>query len=205
MVNLHFQFSTVINCLAGLGGARPSRREVRQGVRDQSDRDQPQSRSGSGGRGEAGRRRVLAQHQLRTDEGADLTRHLQAAAGTMDGIIDTVSAAHDLTPLIMLLRTHGKLVPVGSPGKPVQLPLYPLQSGGKSVAGSMIGGMTDTQEMVDFAADVEVIGMHDVNAAMERLQKGDVRYRFVIDVANTVARARELEFITQNMIALHMQ
>ncbi|KAG8074101.1 hypothetical protein GUJ93_ZPchr0006g42816 [Zizania palustris] len=164
----------------------------------------------------------------------------QAAAGTMDGIIDTVSAAHDLTPLIMLLRTHGKLVPVGSPGKPVQLPLYPLQSGecssplglgphihqlqpmpahayfasqpssppsagGKSVAGSMIGGMTDTQEMVDFAADVEVIGMHDVNAAMERLQKGDVRYRFVIDVANTVARARELEFITQNMIALHMQ
>ncbi|KAL5217518.1 hypothetical protein ABZP36_018202 [Zizania latifolia] len=121
---------------------------------------------------------------------------MKAAAGTMDGIIDTVSAAHDLTPLIMLLRTHGKLVPVGSPGKPVQLALYPLQSGGKSVAGSMIGGMRDTQEMVDFAAehgiaaDVEVIGMEDVNAAMERLQKGDVRYRFVVDVANTVARAR---------------
>lgn len=66
---------------------------------------------------------------------------------------------------------------------------------GKSVAGSMIGGMRDTQEMVDFAvehgvaAEVEVIGMEDVNGAMERLQKGDVRYRFVIDVANTMARA----------------
>ncbi|EAZ26111.1 hypothetical protein OsJ_09971 [Oryza sativa Japonica Group] len=150
---------------------------------------------------------------------------MKAAAGTMDGIIDTVSAVHDLTPLITLLRTHGQLVPVGSPGKPVQLALYPLQSGpspvgpridwaggpirarwavlmvcdvadGKSVAGSMIGGMRDTQEMVDFAvehgvaAEVEVIGMEDVNGAMERLQKGDVRYRFVIDVANTMARAR---------------
>ncbi|XP_006649655.2 probable cinnamyl alcohol dehydrogenase 9 [Oryza brachyantha] len=121
---------------------------------------------------------------------------MKAAAGTIDGIIDTVSAVHDLTPLIMLLRTHGKLVPVGSPGKPVQLALYPLQSGGKSVAGSMIGGMRETQEMIDFAgehgvtAEVEVIGMEDVNDAMERLQKGDVRYRFVIDVANTIARAR---------------
>uniref|UniRef100_A0A0E0KAP8 cinnamyl-alcohol dehydrogenase n=1 Tax=Oryza punctata TaxID=4537 RepID=A0A0E0KAP8_ORYPU len=121
---------------------------------------------------------------------------MKAAAGTMDGIIDTVSAVHDLTPLITLLRTHGKLVPVGSPGKPVQLALYPLQSGGKSVAGSMIGGMRDTQEMVDYAvehgvaAEVEVIGMEDVNGAMERLQKGDVRYRFVIDVANTMARGR---------------
>uniref|UniRef100_A0A0D9Z455 cinnamyl-alcohol dehydrogenase n=1 Tax=Oryza glumipatula TaxID=40148 RepID=A0A0D9Z455_9ORYZ len=121
---------------------------------------------------------------------------MKAAAGTMDGIIDTVSAVHDLTPLITLLRTHGQLVPVGSPGKPVQLALYPLQSDGKSVAGSMIGGMRDTQEMVDFAvehgvaAEVEVIGMEDVNGAMERLQKGDVRYRFVIDVANTMARAR---------------
>lgn len=123
------------------------------------------------------------------------TERMKAAIGTMDGIIDTVSAVHDLTPLIMLLKTHGKLVPVGSPAKPVQLALYPLQSGGKIVAGSMIGGMRDTQEMIDFAAEhsiaaeVEVIGIGDVNAAMERLQKGDVRYRFVIDIANTMARA----------------
>uniref|UniRef100_A0A0D9VRE1 cinnamyl-alcohol dehydrogenase n=1 Tax=Leersia perrieri TaxID=77586 RepID=A0A0D9VRE1_9ORYZ len=123
-------------------------------------------------------------------------QQMKAAAGTMDGIIDTVSAVHDLTPLITLLRTHGKLVPVGSPGKPVQLALYPLQSGGKSVAGSMIGGMREMQEMIDFAvehgvaAEVEVIGMEDINDAMKRLEKGDVRYRFVIDVANTIARAR---------------
>lgn len=63
------------------------------------------------------------------------------------------------------------------------------------MAGSMIGGMGDTQEMIDFAAEhniaaeVEVIGIEDVNAAMERLQKGDVRHRFVIDVASTMARA----------------
>ncbi|XP_072972884.1 probable cinnamyl alcohol dehydrogenase 9 [Typha angustifolia] len=120
---------------------------------------------------------------------------MKVAKGTMDGIIDTVSAVHEISPLIALLKTYGKLIMLGAPNKPVELPIFPLINGGKIVAGSMIGGMKDTQEMIDFAAEhnitaeVEVIGMNDVNVAMERLEKGDVRYRFVIDVAKNIANA----------------
>lgn len=117
---------------------------------------------------------------------------MQAAKATMDGIIDTVSAVHPLLPLIELLKSHGKLVMLGAPDRPVELPLFPLLMGRKIVAGSTTGGMKETQEMLDFAgnhnitADVEVISMDYLNTAMERLAKGDVRYRFVIDVANTL-------------------
>ncbi|KAF8404740.1 hypothetical protein HHK36_009629 [Tetracentron sinense] len=117
---------------------------------------------------------------------------MQAAMGTMDGILDTVSAAHPLLPLIGLLKNHGKLVMVGAPDKPLELPVFPLIMGRKLVGGSGIGGMKETQEMIDFAAkhnitaDIEVISMDYVNTAMERLAKGDVKYRFVIDVANTL-------------------
>ncbi|KAJ6750900.1 hypothetical protein OIU85_001438 [Salix viminalis] len=117
---------------------------------------------------------------------------MQAAAGTMDGIIDTVSAAHPLFPLLGLLKTQGKLVLVGAPVKPLELPVFPLIMGRKIVGGSSIGGMKETQEMIDFAAennitaDVEVIPMDYVNTAFERLSKADVRYRFVIDVGNTL-------------------
>ncbi|KAM1161353.1 hypothetical protein ACFX2B_000468 [Malus domestica] len=117
---------------------------------------------------------------------------MQAAMGTLDGIIDTVSAVHPLLPLIGLLKSHGKLVMVGAPEKPLELPVFPLLVGRKIVAGSGIGGMKETQEMIDFAAkhsitaDIEVIPMDYVNIAMERLLKGDVRYRFVIDIGNTL-------------------
>ncbi|XP_042506929.1 probable mannitol dehydrogenase [Macadamia integrifolia] len=117
---------------------------------------------------------------------------MQAAMGTLDGILDTVSAVHPLEPLINLLKTNGKLVLVGVPDKPLELPIFPLLMGRKLVAGSGIGGLKETQEMVDFAgkhnitADIEVISMDYVNTAMERLAKGDVKYRFVIDVANTL-------------------
>ncbi|XP_052195506.1 probable mannitol dehydrogenase isoform X1 [Diospyros lotus] len=117
---------------------------------------------------------------------------MQAAMGTMDGIIDTVSAPHSLLPLISLLKTQGKLVMVGAPEKPLELPVFPLLIGRKIVGGSCIGGMKETQEMIDFAgkhnitADIEVIPMEYVNTAMERLGKADVRYRFVIDIANTL-------------------
>ncbi|CAK9156011.1 unnamed protein product [Ilex paraguariensis] len=120
---------------------------------------------------------------------------MQAAMGTMDGIIDTVSAVHPLLPLIGLLKSHGKLVMVGAPEKPLELPVFPLLMGRKLVAGSGIGGMKETQEMIDFAAehnitaDIEVIPMDYVNTAMERLVKADVRYRFVIDVGNTLKAA----------------
>ncbi|BFG35657.1 hypothetical protein CerSpe_219310 [Prunus speciosa] len=117
---------------------------------------------------------------------------MKAAMGTMDGIIDTVSAVHPLLPLIGLLKNNGKLVLVGAPEKPLELPVFPLLMGRKIVAGSAVGGMKETQEMIDFAgkhnitANVEVIPVDYVNTAMERLIKTDVRYRFVIDIANTL-------------------
>ncbi|KAK2975646.1 hypothetical protein RJ640_000671 [Escallonia rubra] len=117
---------------------------------------------------------------------------MQAAMGTMDGIIDTISAVHPLVPLIGLLKTHGKLVMVGGPEKPLELPVFPLLMGRKLVAGSIIGGMKETQEMIDLAAkhnitaNIELIPMDYVNTAMERLVKGDVRYRFVVDIGNTL-------------------
>ncbi|XP_021714045.1 probable mannitol dehydrogenase [Chenopodium quinoa] len=117
---------------------------------------------------------------------------MQAATGTLDGIIDTVSAPHPLLPLISLLKTEGKLITVGAPDKPLELPVFPLIMGRKMVGGSGIGGMMETQEMIDFAAkhdikaDIEVIPMDYVNTAMERLHKADVSYRFVIDIGNTL-------------------
>ncbi|ONK65830.1 uncharacterized protein A4U43_C06F1410 [Asparagus officinalis] len=118
-------------------------------------------------------------------------QQIQAAMGTMDGIIDTVSAVHAIMPLIFLLKAHGKMILVGLPDKPFELPAFSLILGGKILAGSAMGGLKDTQEMIDFAgkhnitADIELIQMEDVNKAMERLAKGDVKYRFVIDVANS--------------------
>ncbi|KAK9713197.1 hypothetical protein RND81_06G010800 [Saponaria officinalis] len=120
---------------------------------------------------------------------------IKAALGTMDGIIDTVSAQHAILPLLGLLKSQGKLVLVGLPEKPLELSAFPLVGGRKTVAGSCIGGMKETQEMIDFAAkhgvkaDVEVVAMDYVNTAMERLTKSDVRYRFVIDVGNTLKAA----------------
>ncbi|KAM6564000.1 hypothetical protein CsatB_023998 [Cannabis sativa] len=120
---------------------------------------------------------------------------LQAAIGSMDGIIDTVSAVHPLLPLLGLLKPHGKLIMVGAPEKPLELPVFPLLMGRKIIGGSCIGGMKETQEMIDLAAkhnitaEIEVIPIDYVNTAMERLAKADVRYRFVIDVANTMKPA----------------
>ncbi|WJX61799.1 cinnamyl-alcohol dehydrogenase [Trifolium repens] len=117
---------------------------------------------------------------------------MKAAMGTLDGIIDTVSADHPLLLLIGLLKSHGKLVMVGAPEKPLELPVFPLLAGRKIVAGSLIGGIKETQEMIDFAAkhnvklDIEIIPIDYVNTAMERLLKADVKYRFVIDIGNTL-------------------
>ncbi|CAN4114800.1 unnamed protein product [Withania somnifera] len=117
---------------------------------------------------------------------------MQAAVGSLDGIIDTVSAIHPLLPLIDLLKPHGKLVMVGAPDKPLELPIHPLLMGRKLVAGSAIGGIKETQEMLDYAAkhnvtpDVEVVPMDYVNTALERLSKSDVKYRFVLDIGNTL-------------------
>ncbi|KAL8160484.1 hypothetical protein V2J09_002021 [Rumex salicifolius] len=118
---------------------------------------------------------------------------MKAAMGSMDFIIDTVSAVHPLAPLLGLLKVNGKLITVGLPDKPLQLPIFPLALGRKLVGGSDIGGMKETQEMLDFCAahnitaDVEVIRIDYINTAMERLAKSDVRYRFVVDVASSLS------------------
>ncbi|KAL3527267.1 hypothetical protein ACH5RR_011923 [Cinchona calisaya] len=120
---------------------------------------------------------------------------MQAAAGTMDGIIDTVSAVHPILPLINLVKAQGNIVMVGAPEKPLELATFPLIVGRKTLSGSAIGGLKETQEMIDFAAkhnilaDVEVIPMDYVNTAMERLLKADVKYRFVIDIENSLKSA----------------
>lgn len=117
---------------------------------------------------------------------------MQAAMGTLNGIIDTVSASHPILPLIGLLKSNGKLVMVGGVAKPLELPVFSLLGGRKLVAGSLIGGIKETQEMIDFAAehnvkpDIEVVPIDYVNTAMERLEKADVKYRFVIDIGNTL-------------------
>ncbi|KAK8672858.1 hypothetical protein V6N13_111215 [Hibiscus sabdariffa] len=118
---------------------------------------------------------------------------MKSAIGSMDYIIDTVSAAHPLLPLLSVLKVNGKLVTVGLPNKPLELPVFPLVFGRKLVGGSDVGGMKETQEMLDFcakhniAADIELIRMDEINTAMERLAKSDVRYRFVIDVGNSLS------------------
>ncbi|XVF88337.1 hypothetical protein PTKIN_Ptkin19aG0042800 [Pterospermum kingtungense] len=112
----------------------------------------------------------------------------------MDYIIDTVSADHLLLPLLSLLKINGKLVTVGLPDKPLELPIFPLVMGRKLVGGSDIRGMKETQKMLEFCTkhnittDIELIHMDDINTAMERLAKFDVRYCFVIDVANSLSQ-----------------
>ncbi|MGZ8559761.1 MAG: NAD(P)-dependent alcohol dehydrogenase [Chitinophagaceae bacterium] len=109
--------------------------------------------------------------------------------GSFDFILDTVSADHDYNFYLGLLSTNGVMVCVGAPPTPAQIPAINLIFGRKSVAGSLIGGIPETQEMLDFCAkhnivsDVEVIAIRDINEAYERMLKGDVRYRFVIDMA----------------------
>jgi uncharacterized zinc-type alcohol dehydrogenase-like protein len=109
--------------------------------------------------------------------------------GSFDFILDTVSADHDYSFYLGLLRTNGVMVCVGAPPSPAQIPAFNLIFGRKSVAGSLIGGIPETQEMLDYCAehnivsDVEIIAMKDINEAYERLLTGDVRYRFVIDMA----------------------
>ncbi|QEM12854.1 MULTISPECIES: NAD(P)-dependent alcohol dehydrogenase [Mucilaginibacter] len=114
---------------------------------------------------------------------------LKAVAGTFDFILDTVSAEHDLNVYLGLLKTNGTHVCVGVPTKPAEIAAFSIIGGRKSLAGSMIGGLPETQEMLDFCAehnivsDIELIDMKDIHAAYDRMLKGDVRYRFVIDMA----------------------
>jgi alcohol dehydrogenase (NADP+) len=106
-----------------------------------------------------------------------------------DFIIDTVSAPHNYNMYLNLLKTNGTMICVGIPPTPVELYGFALLGNRRSIAGSSIGGIKETQEMLDYCvehniiSDVEVIAIKDINTAYERMLKGDVRYRFVIDMA----------------------
>ena len=115
---------------------------------------------------------------------------MTAAANSFDLIIDTVPVKHDLMPYLPLLDIDGTLVLVGQLGPVDTIDTMPLLLGRRRVTGSPIGGIRETQELLDFAAeknilpDVEMIGIQDINHAFERLERADVRYRFVIDMAS---------------------
>ena len=118
---------------------------------------------------------------------------MQKHAGSFDFILDCVSADHDINAYIHLLRRDGNITLVGAPEKPLPVSAFGLIMGRRSLSGSPIGGIAETQEMLDFCgahkitADVEVIPMQKVNEAYERLLKADVKYRFSIDMASLKA------------------
>ncbi|TKD06579.1 NAD(P)-dependent alcohol dehydrogenase [Polyangium fumosum] len=135
-------------------------------------------------RKEADARRLGANHFLVSSDPSALAKQ----AGSFDFILDTVSATHDVNALLGLLRRDGTIVLVGAPEKPLPIGAFGLVMGRKTLAGSLIGGIKETQEMLDYCgekgitSDVEVIPMQQVNEAYDRTVKGDVRYRFVIDM-----------------------
>lgn len=115
---------------------------------------------------------------------------MQKHAGSFDFILDAVSAEHDINAYIALLKRDGNLTLVGAPEKPLPVAAFGLIFGRRSISGSPIGSLAETQEMLDFCAehnitaDIELINAEQINEAYERLLKGDVKYRFVIDMAS---------------------
>lgn len=113
---------------------------------------------------------------------------MQANAERFDFLLDTVSAPHDINAYLNLLKLDGTLVLVGVPDKAPELQAFSLIGRRRSIAGSLIGGIPETQEMLDYCgkhnivSDVEIIPIQQINEAYERMIKGDVRYRFVIDM-----------------------
>ncbi len=148
---------------------------------------------------------VLSTSESKRQDALDLGAHdfgatrdpdtFKARARTFDFIIDTVSAPHDYNAYLSLLKTDGTMVLLGVPDAPAALHSGSLIMQRRRLAGSLIGGIRETQEMLDFcarhdiASDIELIGIEQVNEAYERMVKGDVRYRFVIDSASLGSRA----------------
>ena len=135
---------------------------------------------------EADARRLGAKHFVVTKSAAAL----EALKNKLDLIIDTVSAPHDYGAYLAMLRARGAMVIVGAPTSSITVSPFSLIMGSKSLAGSLIGGIAETQEMLDhcakhgIASDIELIGIDKINEAYERVLKSDVRYRFVIDIAS---------------------
>ncbi len=138
---------------------------------------------------EADAKKLGAHHFVVTTD----KEQVKAAKGTFDFILDTVSAEHDFNMyLSLLLRTNGTHICVGVPPNAAEIKAFSLLDGRKSLAGSGIGGIKETQEMLDYCAannivsDIEMIDIKDIQNAYDRMLKGDVRYRFVIDMATFV-------------------
>ena len=128
--------------------------------------------------------------KLKADE-VVISKDLEAMAAQKnryDFILDTVSAPHDYNLYLNLLKRDGQMVLVGLPDRPAELPAGALIMGRRRLGGSLIGGVAETQEMLDFCAekgivaDIELIPIHKINEAYERMIKSDVKYRFVIDM-----------------------
>lgn len=115
---------------------------------------------------------------------------MQKQAGSFDFILDAVSADHDLNAYLQLLKLNGTMTLVGAPSKPLAVASFGLIMKRRQLSGSLIGGIRETQEMLDFCgdkgitADVELIRIQQINEAYERMLKSDVKYRFVIDMAS---------------------
>lgn len=133
---------------------------------------------------EADAKRLGAHHFVLTSN----EEQVKKLRGYFDFILDTVSAEHDYNMYIRMLKTNGVHICVGAPPTPAQIAAFSLIPNRRSLAGSMIGGIPETQEMLDYCAanniisDVEMIAMKDINHAYDRMMKGDVKYRFVIDM-----------------------
>lgn len=131
-------------------------------------------------------KRLGADEVIISKNAEEMAKH----AGTFDFILDCVSAEHDINAYINLLTVDGNITLVGAPEKPLPVAAFGIIFGRKSLSGSPIGGMAETQEMLDFCgehnitADVEVIKIQEVNEAYERLLKQDVKYRFSIDMSS---------------------
>jgi uncharacterized zinc-type alcohol dehydrogenase-like protein len=134
-------------------------------------------------------RRLGADEVVVSRNADEMQKHVES----FDFILDTVSAEHDMDALINLLKREGNLTLVGAPPKPLAVSSFSLIMRRRSLSGSNIGGIAETQEMLDFCgkhnitSDVEVIPIQKINEAYERLLKSDVKYRFSIDMASLKA------------------
>ena len=117
-------------------------------------------------------------------------QQVEKHVNSLDFILDSVSADHDLNIYLNLLKRDATMVLVGAPEKPVPVAAFSMIPKRRQFAGSMIGGLPETQEMLDFCgkhgitADIEIIPIQKINEAYERMLKSDVKYRFVIDMAS---------------------
>jgi uncharacterized zinc-type alcohol dehydrogenase-like protein len=122
---------------------------------------------------------------------------MAAHAGTFDFILDTIAAPHDVAGYLNLLKRDGVLCMVGAPDEPLSVPVFSLLGRRASLAGSGIGGIAETQEMLDFCAthgivsDIEMIPIQEINDAYARMLRNDVKYRFVIDIESLKAEAEQ--------------